>query len=199
MTELRFTETMRGYVGLGEEDCRRGYEQGRRSGTPLFMRLHLVTPDLDAFLRSRDRLLNVHGEISYAPLGERMPASGTVNQLIDVGGDPRRKSMPYRLEFSDADGRQLVLSAIKDVVNEAGFDVWRDTTTLNVRILGEDRSTTIAAGILHISLPAFLRQFPSYRLSGGSVLQRILAFPRFYGAFVAKLWEVYGPRRRATP
>jgi cholesterol oxidase len=199
MIELRFTETMRGYVGLGEEDFQRGYEQGRRSGTPLSMRLDLVTHDLDAFLRSRERLLTVNGEISYAPLGGQLPASGTVNQLIDVGGDRRHKSMPYRLEFTDADGRSLVLSAVKDVVDDPGFDVWRDTTTLKVQILGEGGSTTIAAGILHISVPAFLRQFPSYRLAGGSALERLVAIPRFYGAFLAKLWEAYGPRSRARP
>ena len=199
MIKLRFGETMTGYVGLGEDEFQRGYEVGRRRGSPLSMRLDLVTRDLDAFLRSHDRLMEVTGEISYAPLGGRLAAAGVVNQLIDVGGDRRRKSMPYRLQFADADGRQLVLSAVKDVVNDRGFDAWRDTTTLNVHILDEGGRETVAAGIVRIGFLAFLRQFPSYRVSGGSADERLLAVPRFYGAFMAKLWEVYGPQRRGAP
>lgn len=197
MIELRFTETMRGYVGLGEDDVRRGSELGRRDGTSMSMRLDLVTRDLEAFLRSRDRLLEVTGEISYPPLGERLRAAGTVNQLIDVGGDRRHKSMPYRLEFALPDGTSFVLSAVKDVVNDPGFDVWRDTTTLMVHV-AEEGGGTRAAGILHIGFLAFLRQFPSYRVRGGSGVEHLLAVPRFCGSFASKLYEVYGPHRRGA-
>jgi cholesterol oxidase len=199
MIELRFTETMKGYVAVGEREFQRGYEEGKRRGSLLSMRLTLGTKDLDAFLRSRERLLQVEGEISYAPLGEHLAAAGTVNQLIDVAGDRRRKSMPYRLEFADKQGRPFVLSALKTVVNDRGFDSLRDTTNLDVQVLSDEDSEPYAVGIVHIGFLPFLRQFPSYRMSGGSWLDRKLALPRFYGSFLAKLWEVYGLHRRGAP
>jgi cholesterol oxidase len=191
MTRLRFTETMSGFAALGAQDFQRGYDEGKRAGSRLALRLTLSTDDVDAFISSRDRLLQVTGEIEYAPLGGKLPTRGTVNQLIDVGGDRRRKSMPYRLDFTDAKGRPLVLSAVKNVANDAGFDAWKDTTTLYVS-LSDPGGGQVGAGIVYISFLAFAGQFPTYRVSGGSAFGRALAVPRFYGSFLAKLWEVYG-------
>jgi cholesterol oxidase len=186
---LRFTETMKGYVALGERDFERGYAEGRRLGTPLSMRLDLAAGDLEAFLRSRDRTLEIVGEVCFPPLGT-LPATGTVNQLIGVRGRLPREAMPYHLELSDADGRRLRLAARKTVFDEHG--AWQETTTLYVHLLRDGDREPIAAGIVRIGLLAFLRQFPTYRLSGGSRLQRLRAFPRFYGSFLARLWRVYG-------
>ena len=197
MISLRFTETMRGYVALGERDFERGYELGRRLGTALSMRLDLAAADLDAFLGSRDRTLDVAGEVSFPPLGVDLPASGTVNQLIGMRGPLPRETMPYRLELADPDGRRLTLAARKTVFDDR--DAWQETTTLYVHLLREPDGEPIAAGIVRIGLLAFLRQFPTYRLSGGTRLQRLCAFPRFYGSFLARLWRVYRPRLRGRP
>jgi cholesterol oxidase len=198
MTALRFTETMTGFVALDEDDYRKGYEEGRRRGDRLSMRLTLSTPDLDAFQRSSDLTLQVAGTLDYAPLGGRLPVSGTVQQLVELEGDPRRRSMPYRLRFVDGTGRSLALEAVKNVVHDAPRDGWKDTTTLFVLIKDEDQRT-IGAGIVNIGFLAFLEQFPTYRVSGGSLLARAVAMPRFYGGFLGRLWDVYGPhlgRRR---
>ena len=106
MIALKFTEWMDGFAALGPTDPAPGYEAGKRAGTRLAMRLTLSTEDLDAFIRSEARLLQVDGEISFAPLGGVSPVKGTVNQLIDVDGDPRHKTMPYRLVRHEGDGRR---------------------------------------------------------------------------------------------
>lgn len=193
MIALRFSETMAGYVAIGQQDFQRGYDEGRRSNTPMSMRLTLTAPDLDAFLRSNTRTLDVSGVISCPPFGQEMAATGTVEQLVAIAGDPRRgESMPYRLQFAADDGRRLMLAARKTV--DAELDAWQETTTLYTHVIDAVASDVIAAGILHISFLQFLGQFPTYKLTGGSPLRRLLAFPRFYGSFLGRLWQVYGPR-----
>jgi hypothetical protein len=157
------------------------------------MRLTLSTEDLAAFIRSRPRLLVGAGELTRSPFAEPRPVEGSVNQLIDVPGEPRRKTMPYRLKLDDGQGRELVLSATK-FVNPPFRRSWKDTTTLYVLLLEGD--TTIGAGIMKISFPAFLRQFTTYSCSGGTILHRLVAPVRFYLAFLGRLWEVYGVRLR---
>ncbi len=193
MIALRFTEWMDGFAALGEQDCERGYAAGKRTGSRLAIRLTLSTADLDAFVHSKDRVLEADGEISYDPLGGTHRAQGTVKQLVDVEGDPRHKAMPYRLTFSD-DGRTLEVSALKRV-DPPLLDAWKDTTTLEV-LIREAQDRVIGAGIVHIRFPLFLRQFVTYRCAGGTRLDRALTLPRFYASFLAKLWEVYGFRLR---
>lgn len=189
MIALTFTEWVDGYVSFGDDDCERALVAGKREGSWLSMRLVLSTADLDAFIRSAERLLQVDGEISHPLLGDKLPARGTVNQLIDVDGNPRHKTMPYRLEFTDGSGRALVLSGLKRV-DPPLRDAWKDTTTIEVLIL--EAGQTIGAGIVHIRFFPFLRQFTTYRCSGGTFLRRWVAPLRFYAAFLAKLWDVYG-------
>ena len=194
MIALRFTEWLEGRVALGETAC----EIGAWSGEPLALQLTLSTSDLEKFDASADRLLQVEGEIRYRPLGGRLAVRGTVNQLVDVAGDPRRKSMPYRLEFTAADGRPIVLSGVKWVIHERSLDAWKDTTTLYVLLQDAGSNAVIGAGIVYIGLLGFLRQFTTYHVAGGSWLARRLAPLRFYSGFLGKLWQVYGidPGRR---
>ena len=189
MIALRFTEWVDGYVALGEEDSNRGFAAAKREGLRMSIRLELSTVDLDTFMKSAERLLRVDGEISHPLLGNTLAARGTVNQLIDVEGDQRHKTMPYRLEFTDANGRSLILSGLKRV-DPPLRDAWKDTTTIDVLIL--EAGQAIGAGIVHIRFLPFLRQFTTYRCSGGTFLRRAVAPLRFYASFLAKLWDVYG-------
>lgn len=190
MTSLRFTEWMRGFAALGETDPEPGWEAGRGADTPLALQLELSTPDVDAFIRSHDRRLDAVGTVTFAPLGQELAVQGHVNQLGDPG-KTRHKTMPYVLDATTADGRVLTVKLLKQV-DPPLRDSWKDTTTLRVTI--EESGSTIGAGIAHISFPGFLRQFTTYHCAGGSRVARVLAPPRFYVAFMERLWEVYGFR-----
>ena len=188
-TGLRFTEWMDGFVALGENDCEAGYVAGKQTGSRLALRLTLSLQDLRAWIRSRERLLHGEGVLTHSPLGNDITVRGSVNQLIGVPGDRRRKTMPYELELIDAGGRPLTLRATK-YVNPPLRRSWKDTTTLYVLIV--EGNATIGAGIVKISFPLFLRQFLTYRCWGGTFLRRRSAPFRFYAAFIGRLWEVYG-------
>jgi cholesterol oxidase len=190
VTSLRFTEWMRGFAALDETCPERGWEAGRSAGTPLALQLELSTTDVDSFIRSHERKLIADGTASFAPLDPNLWLHGHVNQLGDPG-NTRHKTMPYVLYGTTADGRALTLRLVKRV-DPPLRDSWKDTTTLYVTI--KEGGKTIGAGIVHISLPGFLRQFTTYHCAGGSRVARALAPPRFYAAFFGRLWDVYGLR-----
>ena len=82
-----------------------------------------------------------------------------------------------------------MISALKRV-DPPLRDSWKDTTTLSVQIV--EGADPVGAGIVYIRFLPFLRQFTTYRCSGGTFPGRLLAPVRFYAAFMGKLWEVYG-------
>ena len=108
--------------------------------------------------------------------------------------------MLYRLYFSDGVGHPLTLTGYKVVEDDAGFDVWRDTTTLFTHVLrghvGEEAGgepEVVASGIIHIHLGDFARQLTTFRCDPPT---RLDALARFGALFAGDLWDVYGPRRR---
>ena len=104
--------------------------------------------------------------------------------------------MLYRLHFADAGGNPLTLVGHKDVHDDPGVDVWQDTSTLYTRILaghvppGADDGTVVAAGVITIHVPDFLRQLTTFRTEGPDPVHAMEAFGRL---FLGQLWEVYGP------
>ncbi len=119
--------------------------------------------------------------------------------------------MLYRLPFQDAAGHPLTLSGFKDVHDDPGFDLWRDTSTLYTRILAghvhtdpadpadhaaaaaaaEAGARVVAAGIITIHIPDFLRQLTTFRVSG-SALEATRGLETFGRLFLGDLWKVYG-------
>ena len=72
--------------------------------------------------------------------------------------------MLYRLWFHDGVGHPLTMTGYKLVENDAGFDVWKDTTTLFTRVLrghvaeGDDDTRRSSASGIIIIRDARLRQ-----------------------------------------
>jgi len=195
---------MAGFVKLGEVDYDRGLRGGRMEGTALRLRLTLSTGDVHRFVADSAHPMAVSGgSVACAAFGGARPVdAGTCNILVDTDV-PRSKQLRYRLRFEDADGRPFTLSGHKDVQDDPGFDLWRDTTTLYTRIFAgdvepadEDRTEVVAAGIVRLSFTAFLRQLTTFRAEGGTAPRRLTGLVRFVRFFLGGLWEVYGLRRR---
>jgi cholesterol oxidase len=99
--------------------------------------------------------------------------------------------MLYRLFFQDGSGQPLTLSGFKDVKDDPGFDLWRDTTTLFVRILrghvGADEEAgadaqpdelarqVLASGVLVIHFLDLLKQLTTFRTEGPTIADRAAA------------------------
>ncbi|AEH08002.1 MULTISPECIES: hypothetical protein [Protofrankia] len=195
-TSLRFTEKMKGFLTLDETDPQRGYDQGREDGTALSFRLTIHTENVDAFATDRLREATASGYVRCDALGGKRPVGNGVFNLF-VGDTPGHRRMLYRLPFSDAAGHPLTLSGFKDVHDDPGFDLWRDTSTLYTRIFaghvdaaGESTARIVGAGIVTIHIPDFLWQLTTFRTSGPA--GGTAGLVKFGRLFLGDLWEVYG-------
>jgi cholesterol oxidase len=202
MTSVRFTETMSGYATLGATDPTTGDEQGRRDGTRLSFTLTITAEDVEAFLADPAHAATAKGHVECDALGGRLPVEQGWFNLF-VADSPVTRQMRYLLWFRDAAGHPLTLGGVKHISDDRGMDAWADTTTLFTRIkighVDQDDETAqvTAAGVLHISIPAFARQLTTFRAAPGTPRARAAALTRFGTFFGGELWKVYGRRLRA--
>jgi len=200
LTSFQFTEDMKGFVTLGQTNFQDGYDQGKASGTRLMFHLTIRSNDLDNFLDSTQHEAETIGYVDAPSFGGKRPVEkGTFNLFVHAA-DRNRREMRYRLFFRDGAGQPLTLSGFKDVHNDAGPDVWKDTTTLFTNIFGghieataEASAKVLATGILRIELLDFLKELTTVRASGETFAERTQAVERFGKYFMGSLWETYGP------
>lgn len=201
-TSLEFTEEMKGFVALGERDPERGAETGRARGDRFMFHLTISVADVQRFVADAAHEGRAAGYVECDLLGGRRDVVRGVFNLFTEEGDPSRRFMRYRLWFADAEGNPVTLVGVKDVHDDPGVDVWRDTTTLSVRLLAghahphDDASTDVlGAGVITIHVPDFLRQLTTFRTRGPNSGAALAAFGRL---FLGELWEVYGPAARGA-
>ena len=195
-TSLSFTEEMKGFVALDVDDPFLGERLGRQLGQRLMFRLTITADDVEAFVADPDHEGSATGWVESDVLGGRLDVTEGWFNLFRRDGDERRRRMLYRLWFADGGGNPLTLVGVKDVVDDDGVDVWRDTSTLAVRILAghvlepqDAEARQVAAGVITIHLRDFLQQLTTFRTDGPSPVGAMAAFGRL---FLGELWDVYG-------
>ena len=131
---VRFTEEMLGHVTFGESDFDRGAEPTRDGAGALMFHLTIEVPDIERFGSDPLRQAGAVGYLRCDALGGQLPVErGVFNLFVDT--EPGVKRMLYRLWFRDGVGHPLTLTGFKLVRDDAGFDVWKDTTTLFAHVL----------------------------------------------------------------
>lgn len=191
---VSFTEEMKGFVTFGATDHEEGFRSGRESGTELIFHLTITVADIDAFLADSSRTATVVGWVECDALGGRLRVDeGIFNLFVKppTGADNARE-MRYRLFFEDRVGNPVTLIGHKEIRDDPGFDLWRDTTTLFTEIrVGHIRpgatvdGAPLASGIIVIKVLDFVRQLTTFRGSPADVAQ-------FGQSFLGELWERYG-------
>jgi hypothetical protein len=203
MTSVRFTEEMLGHVTFGEPDFERGAVAGRDGAEFLKFHLTIEVADMARFSEDPLRHAGAVGYLQCDALGGRLPVErGDFNLFVDSG--PGVKRMLYRLWFRDGVGHPLTLTGFKLVENDAGFDLWKDTTTLFTKVLkghveeGEDATAElVASGVLRIRVQDFAKQLTTFRAGGaGGIAAKLGGLLRFGVIFVEQLADVYLRRGR---
>jgi hypothetical protein len=198
MTSVRFTEEMLGHVTFGESDFARGAQTGRDGSEFLKFHLTIEVADMDRFSTDPMRQAGAVGYLQCDALGGKLPVEkGVFNLFVD--SDPGVKRMLYRLWFRDAVGHPLTMTGYKLVENDAGFDLWKDTTTLFTKVLkghvedsGDATAELVASGILRIRVQDFAKQMTTFRAGGsGGVGAKLGGLIKFGVIFVNQLAEVY--------
>jgi predicted acylesterase/phospholipase RssA len=193
-TRLWFTEDMKGAVTMRESDPR----QGARGGVPLMFRLTIDVRGVNRFMLDPELEAEARGWVDCPALGGRLPVERGRFNLFVRRGDPSRQRMLYRLFLRGSNGQPLTLTGFKEITDDPGADLWRDTTTLFVRILrghvdpdAESEAEVVAAGVLRILPLDFLRQVTTFRAQAPTLGDRIEVIRRFGQLFMGRLWNVY--------
>jgi hypothetical protein len=199
MTTVRFTEEMLGHVTFGEEDFQRGARPERDGAGALKFHLTIVVDDIARFGSDPLRRAGAHGWVECDALGGRLPVEqGWFNLFVDV--EPGVKHMLYRLWFRDGVGHPVTMTGFKLVKDDAGFDIWKDTTTLFTRVLrghvsDGDAEDIVASGILIIRARDFAKQLTTFRSTAPSAGKGIAAMLKFAVIFMHQLADAYLRRR----
>jgi cholesterol oxidase len=196
-TSLSFTEEMKGFVALDTDDPATGERLGRQLGQRLMFHLTITADDVDRFVVDPTHLGSAVGYVECDLLGGHLPVQRGWFNLFTRDDEPTRRRMLYRLHLDDAGGNPLTLVGHKDVHDDPGLDVWRDTSTLYVQLHpghvppgADDEGRVVAAGVITIHLPDFVRQLTTFRTEGPRPAHAMEEFGRL---FLGELWDVYGP------
>lgn len=187
---LDFKETMRGSMETTEP----------RMGHVVKLDAEAHISEIGRFITDPDHEVAIGGTITSEYFGGRCPIiNGRLNLLTFVR-DPGNGRMHYVLTFDDSTGAPYTLIGDKYVVDQPGWDMWRDTTTLMFNVwrghLGTAPSDGIpvARGQVRISMPGFMRQQLTMRSHTGSLGKDAAVIGRFYGFFLGRLWDVYAQK-----
>jgi hypothetical protein len=200
-SSVRFTEEMLGHVTFGESDFARGAQPDRDGSAAFMFHLTIEVDDMQRFAHDPMRAATAAGYVHCEGLGGRLGVEhGWFNLFVDV--EPGVKHMLYRLWFRDGVGHPLTMTGFKLVKNDAGFDVWKDTTTLFTRVLqghvseaDDDAAELVASGIIRIRARDFAKQLTTFRSDGVGPLAK------FGVIFAQQLAEAYlrrGSRARVV-
>jgi cholesterol oxidase len=192
---------MRGFVDATSTDYEAAYVRGKETKNAVDARMTIKVDNVDEFIVVPDHQASIEGWVTSTIGGEKRPIErGVFNLLVDRG-DPSKKKMLYRLHFSDDNGNPLTLSGFKDVKDDAGGDVWQDTTTLFTHIYDghlaadqEDAATPRATGIIRLTFPEFIKELGTFRTEGPTIGDRVAALTRFGALFLGSLWDVYAKK-----
>lgn len=196
-SSVRFTEEMLGHVTFGESDFARGAQPDRDGSAAFKFHLTIEVSDIERFRSDPLRPATAAGYVSSDALGGRLEVQqGWFNLFVD--SEPGVKHMLYRLWFLDGVGHPLTMTGFKLVRDDAGFDVWKDTTTLFTRVLrghvaeGDDATAElVASGIIKIRVRDFAKQLTTFRAGGPGARAKLGALGRFGLIFTQQLAEAY--------
>lgn len=188
---VRFTEEMTGFASLGAADPKSGFTDGKAAGWSLMFHLTIWVDDLDAFVADPDKTADAVGWVGCPGLGGRLLVERGLFNLFVPTADPKLSNMKYRLWFTDDQGRPVTLEGHKDIGDNPGFDVWKDTTCLfttlfrgHIEADQDAGAEVLGRGILYIPIADFATQLTTFRGDLRSVV-------RFGRLFAGTLWHTY--------
>lgn len=104
------------------------------------------------------------------------------------------RAMEYRMPLVAADGTRYLLLGRKTIRDDAGFDIWADTTTLATKIIEGDSpdGPVLADGVLSIAVRDFIRQLSTIEvLNSPNARVRLSYLAKFGKLFGGSLVDAY--------
>jgi choline dehydrogenase-like flavoprotein len=194
---VQFTETMRGFASTSVvDDFAAGFERGKADDSPLEFTVTVKADDVDRLVDDRAHEAELTGTVT-APALSPAPLKvegGRFNLLVRDEEHAAARQMLYSMPLLADDGQRFFLEGYKQIVNDDGLDLWKDTTTLYVTVHEGDQDGPVAAkGIVTIHMADFAKQMTTMRAIGGDgKLDQLGALAKFGRMFAGSLNETFG-------
>ena len=194
---VQFTETMRGFASTSElDDYAAGFERGKADDSPLEFTVTVKADDVDRLVDDREHEAELTGTVT-APALSPTPLKvegGRFNLLVRDEEHAAARQMLYSMPLVADDGRRFFFEGYKQIIDDDGLDLWKDTTTLYVTVHEGDREGPVAAkGIITIHLADFAKQLTTMKgIGGDGRLDQLGALAKFGRMFAGSLNETFG-------
>jgi hypothetical protein len=194
---LTFHEVMCGMITVGVTDPADGYRDD--AAVAMELRAEVTIPNLPAFLKDPNHEGRWHARGSIPVLGFEISSGddgdfGLFRRAILDGKGVRE--LVYDTEITVGDNT-YTMRGRKFVQPAPPWRVWPATTTLYVLLFDAGGDSPVAAGILHLSLGAIVRQLFSMRVTGKFwLIDKVGYLFAFYRFFVSSLVNTYIKGRR---
>jgi len=115
-------------------------------------------------------------------------SNGLFNLFVVDDADPACKKMKYQMQLHSYDGKGYFFYGYKSVQDDAGFDLWKDTTVLYITVYEGNNASgeVVGKGILKIIPMDFATQMATVKALHSSntleALQAIKTFSTFFGS-----------------
>lgn len=190
---ISFREVMSGGFALGETDPVAGKKKGRKEGTELTLHGSILIDDVDRFIAEAEHPGKLSGSIDFTPFGDGLASTSGVFNLFRPTDDPKLKLMVYEMGFTH-EGKAYYFAGQKNVRDDPGFDLWKDTTTLYSTLHeGTDKSgPTIGAGVLTLGVKQLIQLLGTVAAPGADhFAEKSAAIAKFGRFFLGELWDTY--------
>ncbi|UII25974.1 GMC family oxidoreductase [Fulvivirga maritima] len=183
---VQFTETMTGYFLPGEtESYEKAYEEGKKRNEAFEFTLTIQVDDVYDFVEDKNHEGAMLGTMSIPFLSAEpiLAYNGVFNLFVEDVNDSKRKKMLYTCNLFTQEGKEYRFEGFKDIYNDKGIDVWKDTTTLFINLYEEDQ--LLGKGILKIALSDFKSQLTTIKALNTSNTAESLKAQFVFGKFFA--------------
>lgn len=192
---IAFREKMEGWFALQETDPEQGARIGKEKGSAMSLHASIYIRDLAGFMEHPDHSGTMNGHLVFEDFDSYLPAkTGVFNLFVEENKDTEVKWMIYEISFS-YDDQEYYLAGRKEVKDNPGFDLWKDTTTLEVRLFeGSDKTGDIVgAGILTLNVKELVKLIKSmHAIDASGTAEKINLLANFGTFFLGELWDTYG-------
>jgi len=194
---VQFTETMYGYISTAvDEDFARAGDPARRDTSPFRFILTVEATDLEAVFADPLHRLSMSGTVQAPVLSSRplTVEGGVLHLMTRDQARPGGRRMRYQLPLVSESGERFFMDGYKDVHDDAGLDLWLDTTRLFVSVYrgGDDSGPCAYRGYLRLNAKDFTVQLSTLRvLYAKDSTQRLEALARFGRFFFGELFDTY--------
>lgn len=194
---LTFREVMRGMITMGVTDPADGYSDD--AAVAMVLHADVTIANLPSFLKDPLHQGRWHARGSIPVLGFEISSRddgdfGLFRRAIHDGKGVRE--LVYDTDITVGEN-SYTMRGRKFVEPAPPWRVWPATTTLYVQLFDVGGDIAVAAGILHLSLGAFIRQLLSMRVTGKFwLIDKVRYLFAFYRFFVSSLVRTYLKGRR---